>query len=140
MDFHEIEAVAGRRWRTTKVDWWAGLRVAATDFSLRLDAPSVTDSVDRAYHVVEVGIVGGFQWSLSEHWSSRVEFTIAPQHERFAERLRADAHLVYRLGRFDFRLGVRAERFQYDDSYKQVLPNHLDLERISPEIGITVRF
>ena len=77
---------------------------------------------------------------MGERWAMRVEIAIAPQHDRFAERARVDAHLVYRLNRVELRLGVRAERFEYDDSYKQALPNHLDLERISPQIGIGVRF
>lgn len=141
MDFNEMEVVVARRWRANETDWWAGFRMAATDFSLRMNAPAaIVSAVDRAYHVVDLGIIGGMVWSVGERWATRMELAFSPQYDRFAGRTRADVHLVYRLNRVDVRVGVRAERFEYDDSYKQALPNQLELDRIGPEIGIAYRF
>ena len=139
LDLHELAAAVGRRGRAGDLDWWAGVRVGATDFSVSLDSSGVPSPVDRAYHVIDVAGLLGASLRLGPAWSVDVEALLAPQHERFAGRRRLDGYLVYQLDRLAWRVGIRLETFEYDDAYKQALPNHLDLDRVVPRIGVSWR-
>ncbi len=117
-----------------------GGELAWTAFDLRIQGNE--SSVDRAYHVHTVGILGALYKQLGTRWRFGAVLGAAPRFDGAGSRYRLAPHIDLRLGeRWNVALGVRFEQFRYDDAHKQALPNRLLVRRrVLPTLSMSARF
>ena len=110
----------------------------AFDFDIRGDA----SLVDRSYHVHTLGLFGAIARRMGPRWGLGSTLGLAPGLEGAGSNYRLAPRLDLHFGeRWRLALGVRVERFRYDDAHKQALPNRLLVRRrVLPTVSIGARF
>lgn len=117
-----------------------GGEVAWTAFALRIDGER--SAVDRSYHVYTIGLLGALHRQLGVRWRIGTVLGMAPGFDGAGSRYRLAPHVELRLGeRWALAVGLRWERFRYDDAHKQELPNRLLVQRrVVPALSLRARF
>ena len=110
----------------------------AFDLDIRGDA----SLVDRSYHVHTVGFFGALSKRMGPRWSLGTTLGLAPSVEGAGSNYHVAPRLDLHFGeRWRLAVGVRVERFGYDDAHKQALPNRLLVRRqVLPTLAIGARF
>lgn len=96
--------------------------------------------MERAYHVNTVGATGAVSRDFGNGWQIGASLAASPAVEGTGSRYTAEARLRRDLtNRVSVGIGVRIERFRYDDGHKQELPNRLLVtRRVVPTVSATV--
>ena len=117
-----------------------GGRAAWTEFDLAIRG-SGGETVDRRYTVNSLGLVGIIGRHVGKRLSVAASLVLSPSfdgggvHHVFEPR----ATLLV-ADRVRLAAGLRLERFRYDDSHKQALPNRLRANRRIPIVAVVKRF